>query len=164
MNIRTATPADLPAILDIYNHAVLHSTATAEYTPHTLDMRREWYQEHVRDSMPILVSEDDQAGVVGWSSLSKFHPRYGYRFTVEDSVYIAERWRGRGLGRQLVAPLIDAARERGLHVILANIDSENEASLRLHERLGFVKTGHLHDVIYKFDRWLSTELLQLTVE
>jgi phosphinothricin acetyltransferase len=163
MTLRPATPADLPAILDIYNHAVLHSTATAEYNPHTLDMRRAWYDEHMRDGMPILVSEQPEAGVVGWSSLSKFHPRYGYRFTAEDSVYIAEAWRGRGIGRQLVAPLVDFARTHGLHVVLANIDSQNQASLRLHARLGFVRIGRLHEVIYKFDRWLSTELLQLTL-
>lgn len=163
MKIRPATPSDIPAILDIYNHAVIHSTATAEYNPHTLGMRQEWYEEHMKDGMPILVAENDERKVVGWSSLSKFHSRYGYRFTVEDSVYIAEGWRGQGVGKQLVAPLVDIARDHKLHVILASIDSENEASIRLHKGLGFVEVGTLGEVIYKFDRWLSTVFLQLTL-
>jgi L-amino acid N-acyltransferase YncA len=163
MKIRPASPTDLPAILDIYNHAVIHSTATAEYNPHTLDMRQAWYDEHMNDNMPILAAENDEGLVVGWSSLSKFHPRYGYRFTGEDSVYIAEGWRGQGLGKQLVSPLIEIAHERNMHVILSSIDSENEASIRLHKGLGFVQVGELKEVIYKFDRWLSTVFLQLTL-
>jgi L-amino acid N-acyltransferase len=163
MKIRPATVNDLPAILEIYNHAVIHSTATAEYNPQVLAMRQAWYDEHMNDTMPILVAENDAAEVVGWSSLSKFHPRYGYRFSSEDSVYIAEGWRGQGVGKQLVAPLITLARERGLHIILASIDSENEASIRLHKGLGFVQVGELKEVIYKFDRWLSTVFLQLTL-
>lgn len=161
MNIRPATLNDLPPILDIYNHAVLYSTATAEYNPHTLDMRREWYDSHMKDGLPILVAESDQGQVVGWSSLSKFHSRYGYRFTAEDSVYIAEGWRGQGIGKQLVTPLVSRARELSLHTIMASIDSQGEASIRLHQALGFQQVAVLTEVIFKFDRWLSTVLMQL---
>lgn len=164
MNIRPASHPDLPAILEIYNHAVIHSTATAEYNPQTLDMRLEWYAAHMGDGLPILVAENDGGLVVGWSALSKFHARYGYRFTVEDSVYIAEAWRGRGLGRQLVAPLIVRGRELGLHTIIASIDSENEASLRLHRTLGFEQIAYIREVIYKFDRWLDCVFLQLMLD
>ena len=161
MNIRPATLNDLQPILDIYNHAVLNSTATAEYYAHTLDMRREWYDVHMEDGLPILVAENEQGQVVGWSSLSKFHSRYGYRFTAEDSVYIAEGWRGQGLGKQLVSPLIVRARELGLRTIIASIDSKGEASIRLHKSLGFQQVGYLSEVIYKFDHWLDTVFMQL---
>jgi phosphinothricin acetyltransferase len=164
MNIRPALPDDLPAILHIYNDAILNTTATAEYYPHTLDMRREWYDSHQRDNLPIFVAENDQGRVIGWSSLSRFHSRYGYRFTAEDSVYVAADSRGMGAGKALLPPLIDSARTLGLHVILASIDSDNEASIRLHQRYGFEIVGRLNEVIYKFDRWLSTVLMELRLE
>lgn len=164
MNIRPATPNDLQAILDIYNEAVLNSTATAEYNPHTLEMRRAWYEEHQRLGLPILVAETETGQVVGWSSLSQFHSRYGYRFTVEDSVYIADDFRGQGLGRQLVTPLVDRAREMKLHTIISSIDSANEASIRLHKSLGFEQAAYIKQVIYKFDHWLDCVYLQLMLE
>lgn len=164
MNIRLATLNDLPSILDIYNDAVLHTAATAEYQLHTLDMRREWYDLHMSDNLPVFVAENDEGGVVGWSSLSRFHSRYGYRFTVEDSVYVAANSRGRGVGKALIPPLVDSARRLGLHVILASIDSDNQASIRLHQRYGFEVVGRLNEVIYKFDRWLSTVFMQLMLK
>lgn len=164
MIIRPATPNDLQGILDIYNDAVLHSTATAEYNPHTLAMRQAWYEEHTKLGLPVLVAEAEDGAVAGWSSLSQYHSRYGYRFTVEDSVYIAEPYRGKGLGKQLVVPLIERARELKLHAIIASIDSANDASLRLHKSLGFVQGGYLKEIIYKFDQWLDCVYLQLMLE
>jgi L-amino acid N-acyltransferase len=164
MNIRPATPNDLRPILDIYNDAVLNSTATAEYNPHTLAMRQAWYDEHQKLGLPVLVAENDQGLVVGWSSLSQYHSRYGYRFTVEDSVYIAAEARGQGLGKQLVAPLVIRAHELKLHTIIASIDSKNEASLRLHNSLGFEQAGYIKEIIYKFDQWLDCVYLQLTLK
>jgi L-amino acid N-acyltransferase YncA len=161
--IRSAELQDLPSILAIYNDAVVNTTATAEYYPNTLDMRRQWYGEHQQAGLPVLVAESEDGQVVGWSSLSRFHARYGYRFTVEDSVYIAESWRGRGIGRQLVAPLLQGAHDLGLHTIIASIDSENLASIRLHRSLGFVQTGFLKEVINKFGRWLDCVYLQFSV-
>jgi phosphinothricin acetyltransferase len=163
MNIRPATTDDSQPILDIYNHAVLTSTATAEYYAHTLDMRHEWYDVHQEDGPPILVAETEQGQVVGWSSLSKFHTRYGYRFTAEDSVYIAEGWRGQGIGKQLVSPLITCACELNLHTIIASIDSLGEASIQLHKSLGFQQVGYMPQIIYKFDRWLDCVYMQLTL-
>ena len=164
MNIRPATLNDLPSILDIYNDAVLNTTATAEYYPHTLDMRREWYDLHMHDNLPIFVAGNNDGHVVGWSSLSRFHSRYGYRFTAEDSVYVAADSRGMGVGKALIPPLIDSARSLGLHAILASIDSDNEASIRLHQRYRFEVVGRLNEVIYKFDRWLSTVFMQLMLK
>jgi phosphinothricin acetyltransferase len=108
----------------------------------------------------VAVDEADKE-VLGWSSLNRYHDRMGYRFTTENSVYVAAPWRGKGLGRQLLAPLIQAARERGLHAILAAIDAENEASLRLHAAFGFEKVAHFRQVGFKFGRWLDVIYMEL---
>ena len=87
--------------------------------------------------------------------------RAGYQFTVENSVYVAADQRGRGIGKQLLAPLITAAKERGFHAIIAGIDAENQASLRLHAAFGFEKVAHLRQVGFKFGRWLDVVYLEL---
>ena len=152
--IRTADERDLDAIRAIYNHAVVHSTCTADYEPRGEAAQREWFAVRAAGGYPVLVAQrDDQ--VVGWSALSPYHARVGYRFTAEDSVYIAPDQQGRGLGARLLTPLIDAAARMGLHAVVGGIDSENVASLRLHARLGFVEVGRFRQVITKFDRWLD---------
>ena len=161
MNIRPATHDDLPGILDIYNHAVLHTTATYEYEPRTIEQRVAWFQEHQANDYAVLVAVDEASRVVGWSALNPFHARIGYRFTTENSVYVAADQRGRGIGKLLLAPLIDAARRRGLHAILAAIDAENQPSLRLHERFDFERVACLKQVGFKFDRWLDVIYMEL---
>ena len=110
MKIRTATRADVPAILDIYNDAVLTTTATYDYEPRSLQHRIQWFDDHERIGFPIFVAEDDQGKIVGWSSLSRFHDRKGYQFTCENSIYVAAHARGRGVGKLLLEPLIESAR------------------------------------------------------
>lgn len=161
--IRPAQRADCPGILAIYNEAVLKTTATYDYEPRTLEHRVEWLETHQRDRYAVLVAEAPGGEIVGWSSLSRFHDRMGFRFTAENSVYVAEAARGRGLGRRLLEPLLSAAHERGLHAVLAAIDAENEASRRLHERLGFLEVGRFRQVGYKFDRWLDVVYLEYLV-
>ena len=165
--VRPATPDDLPAILDIYNHAVLHSTATADYEPHTLDMRTKWYAERTAAGFPIFVATEAAAvsdahaeAVVGWSAYGLYHSRVGYRFTVENSVYVAHDQRGRGVGKALLAPLLEHAQAHGFHAMLASIDSENEASLRLHSAYGFEPVARLKQTVFKFDRWLDVIYMQ----
>ena len=160
MFIRPATNTDVPAILDIYNEAVLNTTASYDYEPSTLEVRAAWFAAHAKAHLPVFVAEE--AGrVVGWSSLSEFRSRIGYRYTVEDSVYVAPDSRGCGIGKQLLAPLIDAGRAQGFRAVLAVIDAENDASIRLHTRFGFEQVGLLKQVGYKFDRWLDTVYLEL---
>jgi phosphinothricin acetyltransferase len=160
MVIRPATSADLPAILDIYNEAVLHTTATYDYEPQTLANRSAWFEEHQRAGFPIFVAQEESGRVVGWSNLSSFHPRPGYRFTVQNSIYVAVDRRGRGVGKRLLAPLLEAARSRGFRAILAWIDADNEASLRLHAAHGFERVAHLREVGHKFGRWLDVVLME----
>ena len=159
--VRPAVREDLPAILDIYNEAVRNTTASYDYEPRTLEHRVAWFEDHQKQDMPILVALNSQARVVGWSSLSRFHDRMGYRFTVENSVYVAADQRGRGIGKLLMPPLIDGARQRGLHAIIGVIDAANEASLRLHASFGFVRVGLFKEVGFKFGRWLDVAYMEL---
>ena len=161
MNIRPATREDLPGILEIYNEAVLHTTATYDYEPRTLDHRIAWFEDHVKLNYPVFVAVNDTGAVTGWSSLNRYHDRMGYKFTTENSVYVAADQRGRGIGKLLLPPLIQGARERGLHAILAGIDAQNEASLRLHAAFGFERVAHFKQVGFKFGRWLDVIYLEL---
>lgn len=157
--LRPARRSDCPAILDIYNDAVLTTTASYDIEPLSLEHRLAWFDAHQSQRYAIFVAERHRR-VVGWSSLSRFHDRHGYRFTAENSIYVAADQRGQGIGARLLAPLLDAGRERGLHSIIAAIDAANPASLRLHARFGFVQVGHFREVGHKFDRWLDVIYLQ----
>ena len=160
MTVRPATLADLPGILEIYNEAVLNTTASYDYEPRSLEHRTHWFEERQRDNYPILVAVDATGRVEGWSALNPFHARTGYRFTSENSVYIAADRRGKGLGRALLGPLLEAGRARGLHAILAVIDADNEASIRLHAGFGFEKVGHFKQTGFKFGRWLDVVYME----
>lgn len=159
--IRPATAADVPAITAIYNEAVLDSTASYDLAPISHENRRAWLAQHERDGHAVLVYEDDAHGVVGWGSLSSFRAKPGYRFTVENSVYIARAHHGRGVGGQLLDALIEAARARGFHAIIAGLDGDNAASFGLHASRGFVEVGRMREVGRKFDRWLDVTFMQL---
>ena len=164
IQVRPARFEDCPAILEIYNDAVLTTTASYDYEPRTLEHRQDWFMAHERDQLAIFVAESPAGEVVGWSALNRFHDRVGYRFTSENSIYVAAPWRGRGVGGRLLAPLVSAARARGLHAIIACIDAQNAASIRLHQRAGFEQVGLFRQVGYKFDRWLDVAYLELILD
>ena len=160
MIIRPATPTDLPGILEIYNDAVLNTTASYDYEPRTLEQRIAWFDDHAKNNYAVFVAVNEQDRVVGWSALNRFHDRIGYRFTAENSVYVAADQRGKGIGTLLMPPLVEAARARGLRAILALIDAENEASIRLHSRFGFERVALLKQVGFKFNRWLDVVYME----
>jgi L-amino acid N-acyltransferase YncA len=160
VHICPAEAGDLPAILAIYNDAVLHTTASYDYEPSTLEQRARWFEQHREQGMPVLVARDANDKVIGWGSLSKFRDKIGYQYTVEHSVYIAPDERGKGVGRLLVLALIEAARALGKHVLVGGVDASNEASLRLHQKLGFEPVAHFRQVGYKFDHWLDLIFFQ----
>ena len=112
--IRRARREDCPAILAIYNEAVLNTTASYDVEPRSLEQRLAWFDDHYAHDYAVCVAECDGA-VRGWASLSRYHDRFGYRFTAEDSLYIAPEYRGRGLGGMLLRELIESARQRRLH-------------------------------------------------
>jgi len=161
VTVRPATRDDLPGVLEIYNDAVLNTTATYDYDPRTLEHRITWFEDHAENNLPVFVAEDEQGRVVGWSALNRYRDRKGYQFTTENSVYVAADQRGKGIGKLLMKPLVEAAKQRGLHAILAGIDAQNEASIRLHASFGFVKVAHFKQVGFKFDRWLDVVYMEL---
>lgn len=161
--IRPAADTDLPGILEIYNHVIVNTTAVYDYHPHTLEMRLAWFRSIRELDLPVLVAVKG-GRIVGFSSLSPFRKWGAYKYSVENSVYVAADRRGAGLGRQLLLPLIDAAQARQLHTILAGIDATNEASIRLHEKCGFREVAHFRQVGFKFGRWLDLKFLQLLLE
>jgi L-amino acid N-acyltransferase YncA len=157
--IRAATEADLPAINDIYNYYVLRSTCTYQERPETLDSRRQWFAGHGEKHPIIVAMQQDQ--VIGWGSLSPFHARSAYRFSVENSIYIDHRFHRRGIGASLLQNLIDRARSLGHQTIVAGADTEQAGSLALHSKFGFEQVAHFKRVGFKFDRWLDVIYMQL---
>ena len=160
--IRLACPDDLDAINAIYNHYVLHCTCTYQETPEPIASRREWFAAHGA-AHPVTVAELN-GHVVGWGSLSAYHARSAYRYTVENSVYVDQAQHGRGIGSALLRDLIERARALGHHAIIAGIDATQTASLALHAKYGFVQVGHLREVGFKFCRWLDVIYMELRLD
>ena len=158
--IRRAVREDVPAILEIYNDAVLNTTASAEYETRPLASRYEWFDEHERERFPIFVAVNEAGEVVGWSSLSRHKERYGYRFATELSIYIHPQWRRQGVGKLLMPPLIESARTMGMHALIGGITGDNEASIKLHAQFGFEKVAHFKETIYKFGQWLDVVYME----
>ncbi len=157
--VRPATESDVPAILEIYNYEVRHGTATFDIEPKTLQERLLWFRETQRPPHCVIVA-DDGAAVVGWGCLHPFHTRAAYRFTTEDSVYIHHERRGEGIGKLILAHLIEQARLGGFHTVMAGMSEGNEASVRLHKRFGFEVIGVQREVGYKFERWIDVTWMQ----
>lgn len=151
--IRPAREEDLPALLAIYNHAVLHSVATFDLEPLSLADWQAWYTRHNVDNHPLLVAVI--GGVpVGYATLSSYRPMPAYRSTTELSLYIHPDFRRRGLGRLLAERILETARaDERTHMVISVITAENEASCHLHEQLGFTLCGHLHEAGYKHGRY-----------
>ena len=156
--VRLATLGDAEAIRRIYNHEVEHTTHTFDLVPRTLEDQRAWLRER-EGALGVLVAE---AGgrVVGFASLSEYRPRAAYRTSVESSVYVAEALRGRGVGRRLMKELVEVARGRGFHTMLARIAGGHSASIQLHEAVGFVVVGTEREVGRKFGGWLDVVVMQ----
>jgi L-amino acid N-acyltransferase YncA len=160
--LREAVDADLPAIVDLQN--VLLSTTTVEWTesPHTVPERSEWLRRQRSLDYPALVAVA-ATEVVGWCSFSDFRDTTkwpGYQTTVEHTIHVREDQWGRGVGRRLMTQLLEAAQSLGKHVMVGAVTSENEVSIRFHERLGFVEVARMPQVGAKFGRWLDLVLLQ----
>jgi phosphinothricin acetyltransferase len=160
--IRAATEADLPAILAIYNDAVLNTTAIWNETPVDLDNRRAWFRARIAAGFPVLVAE--QAGnVLGYGSFGDFRPFEGYRVTVEHSLYVDADARGRGLGKALLSALIEEASRLGKRAMIGGIDGTNAPSIGLHRKFQFVEVGRLPGVGTKFGQPLDLVLMQKTL-
>ena len=160
--IREAITSDLTAITALYGREVLTGTATFELDPPSLAEMTARFEAVRARGLPWLVSEVDGA-FAGYACASPFRPRPAYRYGVEGSIYVEADARGRGVGRASLTALVDRVRAMGLrHVIGAISDSAtSEASIALHERLGFRRVGTYAQVGWKFDRWIDVHLMQL---
>ncbi len=160
MDIRDATEADIQAIQAIYAHHVLTGTGTFDEVPPTTDEMREKLRNVVARGWCWLVAAD-ATGVLGYAYYTQFRDRTAYRYCVEDSIYIREDVRGQGVGKALVAALIEHATARGMRQMIAVIgDSENVGSIGVHASLGFHMVGTLRAVGVKFGRWLDVVSMQ----
>lgn len=158
LNIRRAALSDIGAITEIYNEAILTTTATFDLEPKTLEDRREWFEEH-DDRHPILVAELGTQ-VVGWTCLTRWNPRAAYENTAETSFYVKEEHRGKGIGRKLKQAIISEARQLGFYALIAGAAQGSDASLHLNKSLGFEVAGTFREVGWKFGKLLDVIYLQ----
>ncbi|MCM3778724.1 GNAT family N-acetyltransferase [Microbacterium hydrocarbonoxydans] len=161
--IRDAETADLDAITDIHNRAVVHTTAIWNEDAVDVADRAAWLAARQERGYPVIVAVD-ATGVVGYASFGDWRPHTGYRHTVEHSVYVRDDQQGRGIGKALMIELIERARRLGIHVMVAAVESGNLPSIVLHKRLDFLQVGRMPQVGAKFGRWLDLTFLQLILD
>ena len=159
MRLRPAQPEDIPAVQAIYAHHVLHGLGTFEEIPPTQAEMASRCAAVVERGLPWLVAEEGE--VLGYAYAGPFRTRAAYRFTVEDSVYVADVARGKGIGRALLAAVISECEAMGLRQLIGVIgDSGNAASIALHRACGFDLTAIIPDVGWKFERWVDVVWMQ----
>ncbi|OJX70215.1 MAG: N-acetyltransferase family protein [Micrococcales bacterium 73-13] len=165
--IRDAVAGDMPHCRAIYNHYVENSTVTFDEAPLSHARMRAKFHKAQEHGWPWLVAVSgptDDGEVLGYAAVSSYRDRSAYRYTVEDAIYLGPAATGRGIGSALLRELIGRAREAGFREIVAVIaDQGAEASIALHERQGFKEIGRMGRVGFKFDRWLGTVFLQLSL-
>lgn len=159
VSLRAAQESDAQAIAEIYNYEVENSTATFDLVPRSVEAQREWISAR-SGAFSATVAVDSVAGVIGFAALSTYRDRAGYRTTVENSVYVHRDHQRRGVGKLLLAALLDSARDSGFHTVIARIDSQSAGSLALHGSLGFVEVGVEREIGRKFGRWLDSVIMQ----
>lgn len=157
--IRPANEADVPSILAIYNDAVINTTAVYTYRPHTLEMRMRWFAEHREAGFPIFVCTEEST-VAGFATYGPFRPWPAYKYRVEHSVYVHPAFRRRRIAARLMETLMGTAESAGYATMIAGIDADNAASIRLHESFGFSFAGKIVKAGYKFGRWLDLVFYQ----
>ena len=163
VRIRAAIGGDVPEITAIHN-SMLRS-ATIEWTEQPLDIveRQEWLRRQDDDGHAVLVAVSPVDRIVGWAAYEDFcgaRGRPGYRHTMELTVHVHEDWRGRGVGRLLLAALVEHAAAGGVHVLVAGVDGEDAAAIDFHQRMGFEVVGRMPEVGRMHGRWLDLVLLQ----
>lgn len=150
--IRPARLDDLPALTDIYNHYVVHTAITFDLHPFAPDERRAWFEEHATNGRHrLLVAADGDGAIAGYATTSPWRAKAAYDTTVEATVYCRANAVASGYGTALYAALFDALADEDVHWIVAGVTLPNPASLRLHERFGFVSVGVFRQVGRKFD-------------
>lgn len=162
IKIRPAVFSDIDTILEIVNHEILHSTSIYDYEPRDFETQKLWFEDKLAKNVPVLVAEFEN-GTIGYATYGSFREKIGFQYTVEHSIYIADEFTGKGVGKLLLAELIQLAKKQGYHVMIGAIDADNPGSIAFHRKFGFKAAGTIHEAGYKFDRWLDLVFMQLTL-
>lgn len=158
--IRVAEEKDLVGILEIYNDAILNTTAVYSYNAQTLGARKDWYNKKIEDGYPLLVFEENNL-IVGFATFGPFRPWPAYKYSIEHSVYVHKDQRNKGIGIKLTQEIIKIANEREYATLVAGIDAANVSSIKMHEKLGFTCSGIIKKAGFKFGKWLDLAFYQL---
>jgi L-amino acid N-acyltransferase len=151
-------------ILEIFNDAILNSTALYEYKPRTLQTMELWFKAKATGAYPVIaaIGNDDQ--FLGFASYGPFRTFPAFKYSVEHSVYVHANSRGQGVGKALLQEIARVAQNNDVHVMVGGIDAANHASISLHQQLGFVHSGTITESGFKFGRWLDLAFYQLTLK
>ncbi len=164
MQIKPCTEKQLPEILEIFNYAILNSTALYDYKTRNMETMKAWYEDKLNGNYPVVGAFDEDGSLLGFATYGMFRVRPAYKYTVEHSVYVCHDKRGIGIGKILLKGIIKKAEEQNYHVLVGVIDASNEISIKLHEQEGFVLNGIIKEVGYKFGKWLDSAFYQLTLK
>lgn len=158
VKIRKATLKDLEEITKIYNEAILKTVATFDTTIKSLEEQKTWFENHGSKN-PIMVAEENKL-VIGWASLSQYSDRCAYSDTAEISLYVKEKYQGKGIGKKLMESILIEGEKVGLHVVIARITQGNKLSVHLHKEFGFKHIGVIKEVGKKFGKLLDVYLME----
>jgi phosphinothricin acetyltransferase len=148
------------AILAIFNDAIVNSTALYDYRPRAAESMVTWFETKARGNFPVIGIENESGELMGFGSYGTFRAWPAYKYTIEHSLYVDNRFRGRGVGKALLTALVEAASRQDYHVMVGGIDASNAVSIRLHEKLGFTHCGTVKQSGFKFGRWLDLAFYQ----
>jgi L-amino acid N-acyltransferase len=151
-------------ILAILNEAIENSTALYDYRRRTMAMMDAWFEVKTKGDYPVIGAIDERGRFLGFATYGIFRERPAYKYTIEHSVYVHHEYRGHGVGRKLLAALIERAKAQDYHVLVGGIDADNAVSIELHKRFGFTFCGEIRDAGFKFGRWLHLVFYQLILE
>lgn len=160
--IRKASEKDLKDILEIYNDAILNTTAIYAYKIQTLEDRKQWYEKKKQDGYPVLVFEEDDK-VIGFATFGPFREWPAYKYTIEHSIYVHKDYRNQGIATKLMKEIIKIADKREYATLVAGIDAANEGSIKMHEKIGFKYSGTVTKAGFKFGKWLDLAFYQLNL-
>jgi L-amino acid N-acyltransferase YncA len=161
--ILPATIEHLDGILEIYNDAILNTTAIYNYLPYSSKDIKQWFAEKKIANHPVFVAMVNNS-VAGFTSYGHFRVRPAYKYSVEHSVYVHPDFRQRGIAKKLLTKIIEVAKENNVHALVAGIDADNKVSIALHEQFNFVIVGNIKEVGYKFNKWLDLTFMELLLD
>jgi phosphinothricin acetyltransferase len=161
MRLITCTRKHSQAILDIFNDAIVNSTALYDYKPRNLETMATWFDLKDKTKHPVIGIETPEGVLMGFATYGVFREKPAYKYSVEHSVYVASEFRGKGVGRFLLKNIIELAKKNGLHMMIGAIDASNQVSVHLHKSMGFEHCGTIKQSGFKFGKWLDLEFFQL---